>query len=130
MAAPWRCPGLTPSRLIVEAWLGGQAGAGAVADVVFGKVNPSGKLAETFPLRLEDTPAFLNFPGRGRARCSTESASLQVIAITTSAGSSRCFPSATAFLIPKFSYSDLEVSAEHASDTDSLTATVTVTTLG
>ena len=38
------------------------AGAGGVADAVFGQVNPSGKLAETFPVRLEDTPAFLNFP--------------------------------------------------------------------
>ncbi|WP_457100634.1 glycoside hydrolase family 3 C-terminal domain-containing protein [Microbacterium sp. P5_E9] len=48
---------------IVEAWLLGQAGGSATADVLFGTVNPSGKLAETVPLRLEDTPAFLNFPG-------------------------------------------------------------------
>ncbi|MFH8251441.1 glycoside hydrolase family 3 C-terminal domain-containing protein [Microbacterium sp. B2969] len=48
---------------IVEAWLLGQAGGGATADVLFGAVNPSGKLAETIPHRLEDTPAFLNFPG-------------------------------------------------------------------
>ncbi len=48
---------------IVEGWLLGQAGGGAVADVLFGVVNPSGRLAETIPLRLEDTPAFLNFPG-------------------------------------------------------------------
>ena len=48
---------------IVEAWLLGQAGGGATADVLFGTVNPSGKLAETIPHRLEDTPAFLNFPG-------------------------------------------------------------------
>lgn len=48
---------------IVEGWLLGQAGGGAVADVLFGAVNPSGRLAESIPLRLEDTPAFLNFPG-------------------------------------------------------------------
>jgi beta-glucosidase len=48
---------------ILETWLAGQAGAGGIADVIFGKVNPSGKLAETFPVRLEDTPAFFNFPG-------------------------------------------------------------------
>ncbi len=41
---------------IVESWLGGQAVGGAVADVLFGRTNPSGKLSETFPRALEDTP--------------------------------------------------------------------------
>jgi beta-glucosidase len=48
---------------VLEAWMMGQAGGGAIADVVFGKVNPCGRLAETFPIKLADTPAFLNFPG-------------------------------------------------------------------
>lgn len=50
---------------IVEGWLLGQAGGGALADVLFGRVNPSGRLAETVPLRIEDTPAWTNFPGTG-----------------------------------------------------------------
>jgi beta-glucosidase len=48
---------------IVEAWLPGQAGAGAVVDVLLGRVNPSGKVAETFPLALEDTPGYATWPG-------------------------------------------------------------------
>jgi len=48
---------------VLEAWLPGQAGAEAVLDILYGVVNPSGKLAETFPLSLSDTPAYLNFPG-------------------------------------------------------------------
>ncbi|KQM82202.1 glycoside hydrolase family 3 C-terminal domain-containing protein [Agromyces sp. Leaf222] len=48
---------------IVEGWLLGQAGGGAVADVLYGVVNPSGRLAETIPVRLADSPAYLDFPG-------------------------------------------------------------------
>ncbi|MEU6409384.1 glycoside hydrolase family 3 C-terminal domain-containing protein [Microbispora sp. NPDC046933] len=48
---------------VLEGWLLGQAGGGALADILFGVVNPSGRLAESIPLRLEDTPSYLNFPG-------------------------------------------------------------------
>jgi beta-glucosidase len=48
---------------VLESWMMGQAGGGAIADILFGKVNPSGKLPETFPVKIEDTPAHLNWPG-------------------------------------------------------------------
>lgn len=48
---------------ILEAWLGGQASGAAIVDVLIGDVNPSARLTETIPLRLADTPAFINFPG-------------------------------------------------------------------
>ncbi|MCX2746834.1 glycoside hydrolase family 3 C-terminal domain-containing protein [Arthrobacter sp. MI7-26] len=50
---------------ILEGWLGGQAGGSATADLLFGRANPSGRLTETIPLRIEDTPAYLDFPGEG-----------------------------------------------------------------
>ncbi|MFD8202286.1 glycoside hydrolase family 3 C-terminal domain-containing protein [Streptomyces sp. NPDC059701] len=63
--SPWH--GTVPA--VVEGWLLGQAGGGALARVLFGAVNPSGKLAETIPLRLEDSPSHLSFPGEeGRVR--------------------------------------------------------------
>lgn len=64
VALPWsdRAP------TIVQGWLGGQAAGGAIVDVLLGRVNPSGKLAETFPERLEDTPAYLSFPDDGLGR--------------------------------------------------------------
>jgi hypothetical protein len=49
---------------IVEGWTLGQAAGGALADVLTGAVTPSGRLAETIPLALTDTPAYLNFPAR------------------------------------------------------------------
>lgn len=56
---------LDRTAAVLEAWMPGEAGGGAIADILFGRVNPSGKLAETFPLRLADTPAYLNHPGEG-----------------------------------------------------------------
>ena len=51
------------ARAVLECWLSGQAAGGAVADLLLGAANPSGRLAETLPLRLEDNPSYLNFPG-------------------------------------------------------------------
>ncbi len=57
--SPWDA--LAPA--ILEGWLGGQAGGSAIADILFGLVNPSGRLAETVPLALQHTTAYGNFPG-------------------------------------------------------------------
>lgn len=59
-------PWLGDCDALLYACLGGQAGAGAALDAVVGKVCPSGKLAETWPVRYSDTPAANTFPGRER----------------------------------------------------------------
>jgi beta-glucosidase len=69
---------------IVEAWLLGQAGGSATVDVLLGAVNPSGRLAETIPHRIEDTPAFGNFPAR-TGMCATARGSSSATAGTTRA---------------------------------------------
>ena len=53
-------------KAVLHAYLSGQAGAGAILDVLTGKVNPSGKLAETWAMSYEDTPAKEHFAGKGR----------------------------------------------------------------
>ncbi|MDO4521609.1 MAG: glycoside hydrolase family 3 C-terminal domain-containing protein [Eubacteriales bacterium] len=53
-------------KAILHGYLNGQAGAGAMLDILTGKVNPSGRLNETYPVRYEDTPAFRNFPSTER----------------------------------------------------------------
>ncbi len=56
-------------KAILECWLSGQAAGAAVADLLLGVANPSGRLAETIPVRLQDNPSYLNFPGEaGRVR--------------------------------------------------------------
>ena len=64
--APVEMPWVDAPRAILEGYLGGQAGGSALADLLFGITNPSGKLAETFPLHQSDVAADQWFPGSGR----------------------------------------------------------------
>ncbi|MCD7890841.1 MAG: glycoside hydrolase family 3 C-terminal domain-containing protein [Ruminococcus sp.] len=63
--SPVEMPWIDDVKGLVEAYLGGQAVGEAECAVLFGKVNPSGRLAETFPKKLSDNPSYLNFPGEG-----------------------------------------------------------------
>jgi beta-glucosidase len=60
---PVEMPWIDQVPAVVEGYLSGQAGAGAQADILIGKVNPSGKLGESFPIHLEDNPSHAFFPG-------------------------------------------------------------------
>jgi beta-glucosidase len=61
--SPVRMPWLEKVAAVIETWYLGQEAGHAIADVIFGEVNPSGKLTTTFPKRLADNPAFINYPG-------------------------------------------------------------------
>jgi beta-glucosidase len=63
--SPVSMPWLNKVEGVVEAYLGGQGGGAAIVDVLMGEVNPSGKLAETFPSNLHDIPSYLTWPGEG-----------------------------------------------------------------
>ena len=64
--APFRMPESTLFRAAIHGYLAGQAGSGAMADALVGIVNPSGKLSETWPMALEDTPCHRYYPGKMR----------------------------------------------------------------
>ena len=61
--APIVMPWKDKVKAIITGYLGGEAGARAMINCILGKVNPSGKLAETYPVRIEDTPCYKNYPG-------------------------------------------------------------------
>ena len=61
--SPVEMPWLDQVQGVLEGYLGGQAGAGAIADLLYGEVNPSGKLAETFPVKVDHNPSHPYFPG-------------------------------------------------------------------
>jgi len=65
--APVEMPWIDQVSAVLECHLGGQAGGAALADIVTGVTEPGGRLAETFPVRLQDTPAYLNWPGTARS---------------------------------------------------------------
>jgi beta-glucosidase len=61
--SPISVPWLDKVAAVVEAWFPGQECGNAIADVLFGDVNPSGRLSQSWPERLQDNPAFINYPG-------------------------------------------------------------------
>lgn len=70
--SPIVMPWLDSVKGVLEMYLAGQASGAAAVNLLFGQANPSGKLAETFPLRLEDNPSYLNFPGNRSKVCYNE----------------------------------------------------------
>ena len=125
IAMPW----VDEVSAILETWLGGQAGAGAIADTLFGKVNPSGKLAETFPKRLQDSPAFINFPGEDGQVIYGERMFVGY-RYFDKLNIEPLFPFGHGLSYTDFSYSDLKLSAADITDKDQLEVSLTLTNTG
>ncbi|MFJ8194026.1 glycoside hydrolase family 3 C-terminal domain-containing protein [Streptomyces sp. NPDC096094] len=114
---------------VLDAGLLGQAGGGAVADVLFGAVNPSGRLAETVPLRLQDAPSYLHFPGEGLHVAYGEGLFVGYRGYDARDLEVE-FPFGHGLSYTTFDYQDLTVTADDAGITASLTVTNTGSTDG
>ena len=114
---------------VLEAWMMGQAGGGAIADVLYGKVNPSGRLAETFPLRLVDTPAHINYPG-GNGEVRYGEGIFIGYRYYDAKKVSVQFPFGYGLSYTTFTYKNPKVSAASFKDVDGLTISVEVTNTG
>ena len=96
---------------IVHGYLGGQAGASAMMNVLTGKVNPSGKLNETYPLHYEDTPAYAYYPSKERSSEYRESLYVGYRYYTT-VGKTMRFPFGYGLSYTTFEYKDLKIDTE------------------
>jgi len=114
---------------ILEGWMMGQAGGAAIADVLFGRVNPSGKLAETFPLKLSDTPAYLHWPGGAGVVDYGEGLFIGYRYYDTKEMPVQ-FPFGYGLSYTSFAYSNPRVSAATFKDVDGITVRVDVTNTG
>ena len=126
VAMPWarRAPA------ILESWLGGQAGGGGITDVLTGRVNPSGKLSETFPERLEDTPAFLSFPGDGMGSVYFAEGLFTGYRWYDARAIQPLFPFGHGLSYTSFSYANLEVDKQTLDEDQKLRVALRVTNTG
>ena len=107
--SPVEMPWMEDCKGLLYAALGGQAGAGVIVDLLIGKQNPSGKLAETWPVRYEDVPSSANFAGLGRTVEYREGLYVGYRYFETT-GKPVAFPFGYGLSYTDFEYSGLEVS--------------------
>ncbi|MCL2023833.1 MAG: glycoside hydrolase family 3 C-terminal domain-containing protein [Oscillospiraceae bacterium] len=127
--SPVSMPWLDKVPAVLNAYLAGQAGAGAVWDVLTGKVNPSGKLAESFPLNLEDVPSRANFPGDNLCVQYRESLFIGYRYYDKLLKKLQ-FPFGYGLSYTDFEYSNLALDKTNMSDTDTLKVSCTVKNIG
>jgi beta-glucosidase len=127
--APVELPWLDQVPALLCMYLGGEQVGSAAVDLLYGSVNPSGHLAETWPLRLEDNPSYLNFPGEDGIVTYAEGIYVgyryydkKKIAVN--------FPFGHGLSYTEFSYSNLRIDKDKITDQESVTVHVDVTNVG
>ena len=127
--SPVEMPWADQVKGILEAYLCGQAVGQAEVDILFGKVNPSGKLAETIPYKLSDNPSYLNFPGDGQKVEYKEGVFVGYRYYDTKEMPVR-YPFGYGLSYTTLEYSDLQLSSDKIKDTDKLKVTLKVKNTG
>lgn len=127
--SPIEMPWLGSARAVVEAYLGGQAVGGAAVDVLFGDVNPSGRLPESFPLRLEDNPSYPWYGGEMNVAEYREGVFVGY-RWYDKRNMSVLFPFGHGLSYTTFAYQNLRLDRQTMADTDTLTVRVDVQNTG
>ncbi|MCR5484619.1 MAG: glycoside hydrolase family 3 C-terminal domain-containing protein [Clostridiales bacterium] len=127
--APVTIPWLGGVKALLHSGLGGEAGAGAVADILSGKVNPSGKLAETYPICNNCTPCRRNFPGNRTSVEYRESIFIGYRYYETAKKKVR-FPFGYGLSYTEFEYSDLKLDKKEMDDSEILAVSFRIKNVG
>lgn len=127
--APIEMPWLPKVKSVLEGYLGGQALGGAIASLLFGDANPSGKLAETFPVKLSDNPSYLHFPGDGDVVEYGEGIFVGYRYYDTK-NIEPLFPFGHGLSYTEFSYRNLSISSKQVRDTETVEISVNVKNVG
>ena len=122
-------PWLSEVKGLLNSGLGGQAAGAAVANILTGKVNPSGKTSETYPVSFEANPTFGNYPGGPVTSEHKESVYIGY-RYYDSANEDVVFPFGFGLSYTTFEYSDIKLSADSIKDTDTLTVSFKVKNTG
>ncbi len=127
--SPVEMPWVDDVKGILEAYLGGEGVGAATVDILFGRANPSGKLPETFPLKLSDNPSYLNFPGEAD-KVEYKEGIFVGYRYYDKKQMKVLFPFGHGLSYTSFSYSDMQVSKKKLTDEEVCKVAVTITNTG
>lgn len=127
--APLEMPWINEVDAVLEAYLGGEAVGEATADILFGKINPSGRLAETFPKRLEDTPTYLTY-GKEKDQVNYGEGIFVGYRYYNSKEIPVLFPFGHGLSYTTFEYTNMEISNPTSDALDFVNVSVSVTNTG